>query len=1040
MWDFASPYEVRTHQKNEPLCHIYFDKFISFCRRLFSKWKELDLTHNLTVVYFSRTYIRREDKNTADFMSSNSSPKCESTVHADADGRLYEDHYKIVIDNETRSDWESLIPIMKREFVNWPKEVRWNLSSGNERIPSTATEGNVLESINITLNLLHLHYIDRDLHRTGNSIVVITSGNGVFEIDKNLASITKQRMMDNGIGSDMLSLSLPPLHIAPFFLYKEKGASSEEEQVGFDDWKVFFEIPHWMNLSFLSYGDDEDLLLYKHYPSDVSDKKKEDGTDFQVWQTSNGFLNRTGSKSRNRVDNVNAESNSHPKHMISGRDFHNILQACRPRNRGEQLSALPVSLLTLMKKMLQNQEQSQHQCFAHKLGHTSPKQTISHLSRGKCLEWGAVNFDSFAPNGMRDDASHTSYSGSLSSGGSLSRTLQQTNNHGHLQSSLSLESLGREEKLTADCMKDENSFKNFMVQYDKTVFSQSKNKHRKPTQEHGVLAKASLRTSGIKAALEYYDDPKKEDEGESLGVVKTVSIKDNSIVIPERFLAVSPLDSVAMPYSFDGRRPSQVRSSTVRIVPPETLPGNVFRPDNLLGSRRKSFSAMHDTFADHIGSMNSRSNKQNRYKISSTQHAHTPNIKPNRSEKVQQPQYRRRRKHWVLNPFRQEDEDEVLAKRTHNRRRWSHVFPLGEEEFKRHAGPNWKSLCQPAILPITIDFLQSAQELQDKERFRIKQYSVTLPPMNETNYKSHRELLEELVAQRIIQDYQIVPRAIISSSHGNATDILEQTLSMGHKIQQLSYNPTMDSIDVIQYLANFAENDTPQIYRYCIWSTLKQVSLLLTSLTQLCFDCLTQYAMYKQDYVNVAQTFTKYFNPYKWNEVDMLISGDTNTQILEGMRNPRISFVIIPDQFANADEEKVYTDKFQSLVEYFIRLQKEADSTKIDVHMTDDTNPKTSLGYTRFIVDLRKRGDEKYEWMEIVHDSNCDTRRTFRITIQWLVAVSAKIDQQAQLLQRRCTQYGLKLVSVPHYSALRSCFLNPVSILFSLIEHYLDFF
>lgn len=160
----------------------------------------------------------------------------------------------------------------------------------------------------------------------------------------------------------------------------------------------------------------------------------------------------------------------------------------------------------------------------------------------------------------------------------------------------------------------------------------------------------------------------------------------------------------------------------------------------------------------------------------------------------------------------------------------------------------------------------------------------------------------------------------------------------------------------------------------------------------------------------------------------MLISGDTNTQILEGMRNPRISFVIIPDQFANTDEEKIYIDKFQNLVEYFIRLQKDADTTQIDVHMTDDTSPKTSRGDKRFVVDLRKRNDEKYEWMEMVHDSCFDTRRTFRITIQWLVAVSAKIDQQAQLLQRRCTQYGLKLVSVPHYSALRSCFVNPVSI------------
>jgi hypothetical protein len=76
-----------------------------------------------------------------------------------------------------------------------------------------------LEAINVTLNVMQFHYLDRDLHRTGNSIVVISPGCGVFEVDKGLAGITYQRMMDHGIGSDMLSLGLPPLHIAPFFLY-----------------------------------------------------------------------------------------------------------------------------------------------------------------------------------------------------------------------------------------------------------------------------------------------------------------------------------------------------------------------------------------------------------------------------------------------------------------------------------------------------------------------------------------------------------------------------------------------------------------------------------------------------------------------------------------------------------------------------------------------------------------------------------------------------------------------------------------------------
>jgi hypothetical protein len=102
----------------------------------------------------------------------------------------------------------------------------------------------------------------------GNSIVVITPGNGVFEIEKNLAGITKQRMMDNGIGSDVLSLGLPPLHVAPFFLFKEKEASSAEEIQGFDDWKTYFEVPHWMNLSFVDYDNEVEPKRYKENAND----------------------------------------------------------------------------------------------------------------------------------------------------------------------------------------------------------------------------------------------------------------------------------------------------------------------------------------------------------------------------------------------------------------------------------------------------------------------------------------------------------------------------------------------------------------------------------------------------------------------------------------------------------------------------------------------------------------------------------------------------------------------------------------------------
>ncbi len=146
---------------------------------------------------------------------------------------------------------------------------------------------------------------------------------------------------------------------------------------------------------------------------------------------------------------------------------------------------------------------------------------------------------------------------------------------------------------------------------------------------------------------------------------------------------------------------------------------------------------------------------------------------------------------------------------------------------------------------MTIDFHPSSNDLEDEKKFSVKQYSVTLPPIDETTYKSHTELLDDLLMQRMRQDFQIVPRNIIQQNpRRDVTDNeLEATLSMGHKIQRLSHNSSTDSVDVVQYYARFAEDEVPQTYHYFLWSALQQ------------------------DYGSVCQPFTKYTAPYKWNEL-----------------------------------------------------------------------------------------------------------------------------------------------------------------------------
>jgi hypothetical protein len=197
-----------------------------------------------------------------------------------------------------------------------------------------------------------------------------------------------------------------------------------------------------------------------------------------------------------------------------------------------------------------------------------------------------------------------------------------------------------------------------------------------------------------------------------------------------------------------------------------------------------------------------------------------------------------------------------------------------------------------------------------------------------------------------------------------------------------------------------------------------------------------------QEYSKSIQTFKKYADPYKWNKVDNLICGEEDRTMEEGMRFRRVGWLVIPDEFKDVVSEQEYIAKFQRLVEYLSKLrEKEDPHDDLDIKIVSSADEKlnrrdevmaarrgTSDAMVRFTVQLRKGKRDPFEWIEIAVDSTFDTARSYRIMLNWLVASSAKVETQVQLLHRRCTQYGLQLTSFPQATISRNLFLNPVSV------------
>jgi DEP domain-containing protein 5 len=233
MWDFDS----------EGTGEIMFNRVINgFLPELFKRWQRANARHLVSIVMFTR--LEYDRRITADVMPFKSETGSLFDPSKSLPQRL-KDFYRVVVSDMASGQWTIILNELKKEFRIFLKDVSIQkvevstnapgFSSPQNALdqdqpepkeviagwPTTALRGNILEAINIASSQFSCDYIDRDLVRTGISVVVVTAGTGVFEVDAMALAKTTENLTNNGIGIDLVCLSKMPLHSAPLFKFRK---------------------------------------------------------------------------------------------------------------------------------------------------------------------------------------------------------------------------------------------------------------------------------------------------------------------------------------------------------------------------------------------------------------------------------------------------------------------------------------------------------------------------------------------------------------------------------------------------------------------------------------------------------------------------------------------------------------------------------------------------------------------------------------------------------------------------------------------------
>lgn len=765
MWDFDA----------EGTGEIMFDKVINgFLPELFRRWQDLQAKHLLSIILFTRMLYDEP-------LTAKEDPAIalgDLSMSETAVSTSTKDFYRVVVSDMPSGESANILTQLKQEFKVFLRDISIRKPEAGDFVPlgsslsvapsdlpnevvaghpSTAAHGNVLEAINLASSQFSSDYIDRDLVRTGVSIIVVSPGTGLFEVDYDLLAATTDNLIDNGVGIDLVCLSRMPLHSVPLFQYKQphQEAKARQKQKGkyalpitqsyqtpspssfspgsyqnsstmFRNWS--FGIPHWVDVSFWTSREEDRQQAQKKIPKSRTKPEELSGSRYKP------FIPRVKMYELQMMGVMdNAEREISIPQLILGESSASSKRSQAPLHLG---MAEPKRLQEISSDLLDNV--TDRPSAANAMLSTSPRSMYSKgTSNGNALIQKMDDYDDLLFRSPRASRRRKAQ-----------RRVKQRLQKDIPSSSRPANTVLRKSSLSIKPNASEDAHGAAGAAGRHTRQTSAASVVTSSTEGGGTLRKG---TRSISFGLRGLTPKAIATASAQVDVAQspawsTKSANKSNVTKPEpahslSSLSVRQASAAAGPRSSSDREFHQVQPSDSDRQDSQPIPiRNTTSP--LVQGAATAQNPVHRS--DRQPEVRDRIAALSDVRDAEASIEHEEAVQP--LPTVLSPSTTLAPWLTILNPC---NPSKTKLAETMRLGRWQHVYPRAPKTSQM----KWKSLCSPAAVPLTTEEFPTADELE--EEYRRESYVITLPEEMDLS-KRPQALVHELLAFRLSRGFQIV--------------------------------------------------------------------------------------------------------------------------------------------------------------------------------------------------------------------------------------------------------------------------------------------